>query len=177
MINLLPLKQKEEFFEERKMKILINFGFLIVFFIIFLGILLFSVEIYLTAATQEQKFLLKSLSSSIVNPKYQELEGQVLESNKLISQLNDFYGTRADITQILEKISNIMPAGVNLVNFSYQKKTSIITLRGKANTRDNFLIFKNALESQKEVINLSSPVSNLLKSADIDFYFSFNLNK
>jgi Tfp pilus assembly protein PilN len=177
MISLLPTEQKNELIQERRLKILLNLGYLLLFFSIFLGVLLFSIKVYLAAEIQEQKFLLSSVELSMNNPKYKDLQEKILDSNKLILQLNNFYTNEIYITDILEKISNILPSGVNLTSFSYQKDINQIVLQGKANTRDNFMFFKKSLESQKEVKDLSSPVSNLLKNTDIDFYFSFSLVK
>ena len=67
-----------------------------------------------------------------------------------------------------------MPAETYLTDFFYQKEKSQIILQGYAKNRDNLLEFKKSLENQKEVQNLYSPISNLIKSKDIDFYLSFN---
>lgn len=177
MINLLPQKQKEEFFGERNVKILFNLGLLFSLFLILLGILLFAVKIHLTADIQEQKFMINSMDLAATNPQYKELEDKISESNKLISKINEFYEEQIDVTQILEKISDILPEGVTLASFSYQKDKSQVALQGNAISRESFLVFKKALESQAEIKNLSSPVSNLLKSSNIDFYFSFIWSK
>jgi Tfp pilus assembly protein PilN len=176
MINLLPQNQREEFLQEKRAKIIFVLGFLLLFFVFFLAVLFFSIKIYLTGENQNQKFLLEQTNVLITDPKYKELETEIIKNNKLISQLNEFYKNQTNIVNVLENISNLLPEGVNLTSFSYQKESNQVSLQGKAQTRDSLLIFKKALESQPEIKNLNSPISNLIKSANIDYYFSFNLS-
>jgi len=175
MINLLPQNQREEFLQEKRAKIIFVLGFLLLFFIFFLAILFFSIKIYLTGENQNQKFLLEKANILIADPKYKELEKEITKNNKLISQLNEFYKNQTNVVDVLEKVSNLLPEGVILTSFSYQKESNQVSLQGKAQTRENLLVFKKALESQPGIKDLNSPISNLIKSTNIDYYFSFNL--
>jgi len=177
MINLLPPQQKEEFLQERKTKAVLILCSLLLIFLLLIAIFFSLVKIYLAAEIQEQRYLLQSADRLISDPKYAEFEKEINKANESIMLLNNFYAGQADIVQILEKVSDALPTGVSLTNFSYEKSNSQIIIQGKVGTRDNLLIFKKSLEEMKEVGNFYSPVSNLIKSSDIDFYFSFNLIK
>jgi len=175
MINLLPSQEKEELKNEEKFKTTIILGSLSFVFLIFLGLLLFSIKINILSEIQDKKVLIEIESRSSENPQIKEFEKNVAETNQKISQLNSFYKNQTSIPSALEKISNLLPANVYLTSLSYQKENSQVILQGYAQTREGLLEFKKSLESQKEVKNLDSPISNLIKSTNIDFYFSFNL--
>jgi Tfp pilus assembly protein PilN len=177
VINLLPPQEKNELEMERKIKITTILGSLILIFLIFLGTLFFSVKIYLLSQIQNQKVSLDLENQAISTPEVQELEKNITEANKRIFQLNSFYKGEINISQILEKISSVLPTETYLINFSYQAEKSQVILQGYAKNRENLLEFKKSLENLKEVQNLYSPISNLTKPTDIDFYFSFNLIK
>ncbi len=174
MINLLPSQEKKELEIKRTIKVIAILGSLFLIFLIFLGLLLFSIKIYILSQIRDQKTLIEIESRSTESPEIQELEKNIGEANQIISQFNSFYQGQRSISEILEKISGLLPAETYLTDFFYQKEKSQIILQGYAKNRDNLLEFKKSLENQKEVQNLYSPISNLIKSKDIDFYLSFN---
>lgn len=177
MINLLPPQAKKELEIEREAKIITILGSLFLIFLIFLGILLFSVKIYILSQIESQKTLIDVESRNINIPEVKELEKNITEANQKISNLNLFYKNQVDLTEILEKISFLLPLNVYLTDFNYQKEKNLIALRGFAQTREDFLEFKKSLETEKGFSNFNSPISNLVKPTDIDFYVSFNLIK
>ncbi len=175
MINLLPEEGKKEFIMERKIKIVTILGTLSLVFLVFLGVLLFSVKIYILSQLQSEKTSFNLENLSIDTPEIKALEKNTKELNQKISQLNSFYKEQTSISQVLEEISNILPSETYLTSFSYQKEKSQVNLFGFAKTRENLLDFKKSLENQKNITNIYSPISNLTKPIDIDFFFSFNL--
>jgi len=126
---------------------------------------------------ESQKTLIDLESRNINIPQVKELEKNITEANQKISNLNSFYQNQIDLTEVLEKISFLLPLNVYLTDFSYQKEKKLITLEGFAKTREDFLEFKKSLEVEKGFSNLNSPISNLVKPTDIDFYITFNLVK
>lgn len=177
MINLLPIQKKEELDSIKKIKILSILGFLLLISMVFLVVLFFSIEIYLTSENQNQKFLVDNAISLSSDPKHKELENKITESNDIIKKLDDFYKKQIEVSDAIEKITNIMPDNVSLVSISYNEKNFEISLHGKAKTRDDFLAFKKMLEEQPEIKNLNSPISNILKSVDVEFSLTFSLTK
>jgi Tfp pilus assembly protein PilN len=175
MINLLPSQAKKELEIERKTRIITILGSLFLIFLIFLGILLFSVKIYILSQIESQKTLVALESSYVDTPQVKELEKNITDANQKISSLILFYENQVDLTEVLEKISFLSPLNVYLADFNYQKEKNLITLEGFAETREDFLEFKKSLEAEKEFSNLYSPISNLVKPTDIDFYITFNL--
>jgi len=176
MINLLPQKEKEELEIERKTRITIIVGILFLIFLIFLGLLFFSAKIYILSQIQEQKALINIESRSTETPQVQELEKSIAQTNQIISQLNSFYNEQDNVSEILKKVADLLPSDIYLTDFFYKKDKSQVILQGYAQKRESLLGFKKSLESQKEVKNLYSPISNLTKSTDVDFYFSFNIS-
>lgn len=177
MINLLSSQAKKELEIERKIKIITILGSLFLIFLIFSGILLFSVKIFILSQVESQKTLIDLESSYIDIPKIKELEKNIIEANQKFSNLNLFYENHVDLTEALEKISFLLPLNVYLTDFNYQKEKNLITLEGFAERREDFLEFKKSLEIEKGFSNLYSPISNLVKPTDIDFHITFNLTE
>lgn len=175
MINLLPPQVKKELEIERKRKIIIILGNLLLVFLIFLGVLLFSVKIYILSQIEGLKTLIDLESIYVDIPQTKELEKNITEANQKFSNLNLFYENQIDLTEVLGKISFLLPLNVYLTDFGYQKERNLITLEGFAKKREDFLEFKKSLETEKGFSNFSSPISNLVKPTDINFNITFNL--
>lgn len=175
MINLLPQQEKNKLLQQKKVKVVLILAILLFITSVFTGVLLFAVKIYGLGELQAQKFLITKESQSSENPQAKELEENVSRANAAFAKLNNFYQRQSDIAGFLEKISNLLPPDVYLTNFSYQKDKSQVILRGESKTRDLLLQFKKSLEGEEKIKDLYSPISNLIKNTDIEFYFSFVL--
>lgn len=177
MINLLPQQEKKELEIERKIKIVTILGTLFLIFLLFLGILLFSVKLYILSQNQSLETLIQIENQTVSSSQIKEIEKNIREANQKFSDITSFYKNQIDLTEALEKISFLIPLNVYLTEINYQKETQKIILGGFAKRREDFLEFKKSLEKEKGFSNLYSPISNLVKPADINFYINFNLAK
>jgi Tfp pilus assembly protein PilN len=175
MINLLPPQAKKELEIEKKRKIITILGNLFLIFLIFLGALLFSVKIYILSQIEGLKNLTDLENAYVDIPQTEKLEKNITEANQKFSNLNLFYENQIDLTEVLGKISFLLPLNVYLTDFSYQKEKKLITLEGFAQKREDFLEFKKSLEGEEGFNNFSSPISNLVKPTNINFNITFNL--
>lgn len=175
MINLLPPQYKIEFRQEENFRLILTLGILILFFLVSLILILISVKIYLWEQVETTKILVNLEEKYFQTPETKVLQEKIRLANQNLSKLNSFYQGRTDSTEILEKISETLPSGIYLTNFSWQKSTSQIAISGFCPNQKTLFEFKKNLEKQKEFSEVYFPLSNWIKSKDIDFDATFKV--
>jgi len=112
----------------------------------------------------------------------QDLRRKIDLINQDITRLEQFYKNRIYFSEILDKISQTIPRGVYLTNFSaavsfFEGESLIkISLSGFAPTREILLEFNKKLEEQINFKNISFPAANWVKPRDINFFVNFEYN-
>lgn len=172
MINLLSPQQKQELLEEERIKLILILEILLLVFLIFLSLILFSIKIYISGQAEYQKILAnlgeKEFSQS------EALKEKLNSINQDLSKIDSFYQGQFNLTEFLERISKIIPEGIYLNSFSYQKDASQITLSGFSPTVEVLVDFKENLEKQKDFKEIRFPPAVWIKLVDIDFEVTFN---
>ncbi|MBM3250644.1 MAG: hypothetical protein FJZ07_00150 [Candidatus Nealsonbacteria bacterium] len=182
MINLLPPEQKEELLLEQKKRIIVILGILVLFFLFCLFLFSFLVKIYLQIQVISQKGFLKEAEKGSFQLEIQDLRRKIDLINQDITRLEQFYKNRIYFSEILDKISQTIPRGVYLTNFSaavsfFEGESLIkISLSGFAPTREILLEFNKKLEEQINFKNISFPAANWVKPRDINFFVNFEYN-
>jgi len=176
-INLLPAQKKQELklrFFERKV---VAFGAFLTTLILFLIICL--AIIYLTLYLTQ----LQIKQSNALFNQAQELGEQVVELNQ---ELSGFINQRLEYlakiieeqvtwSPILEKLAQIVPKNTRLESLEINNKE--IKIGGYAETRDDVLLLQKILGQEKQFIDINSPLSNVVKQKNIDFYLSFKIKE
>ena len=179
MINLLPSEQKEEIFSRERLSLVLVLGILFFSFLISLSLILFSIKISLLGDLGVQKTFLETRERELsFNQKIKEV---IENSNLTFSNLDSFYQKRLDLTQVLEKISKLLPSGTYLINFNFNLPTkkeeflAQISLSGFSESREVLLSFKENLEKEAEFAEVYFPPENWTKPSDINFTVTFKL--
>ena len=179
MINLLPPEQKEEIFSRERLSSVLVLGILFFSFLVSLFLILFSIKISLLGDLEVQRTLLEEREKEISSN--QEMKEIIENSNLTFSKLDSFYQKRLDLTQVLEKISKLLPSGTYLINFNFnrpQKKEGFlaqISLSGFSESREVLFSFKGNLEKEAEFAEVYFPPENWVKPSDINFTVTFKL--
>lgn len=173
MINLLPLKLKQELSRERTKKIVIILGILILSGLICLVLILLSIKIYIQGQADYEKTLYELKQEQFKNSQTQEIQKEIIEHNENLLKISTFYQNQIDFTEIIEKITIMLPVGVYLDSISYQNEQ--ISISGYAPDRDSLLEFKEKLDQDDYFEITVFPSSSWIKSIDIDFSLSFKL--
>src|SRR4030042_2387375 len=118
MINLLPLKEKKELLVENNLKVTVILGSLSVLFLVCLSLLFISINIFIKGGIETQKILLDQREKELETFKMQALQNDLVSFNKTLASLKSFYRNEDDFVDILERISNTVPDGMNLSNLS-----------------------------------------------------------
>lgn len=176
MINLLPQTQKEKLKEEKEKRILVHWLILILFFNLTLSFSLLSLKIFLSEKLKKEKLELEN------QEKILKLEGknEILETNKLVSELLNFEKEHKEVSKALNKIFQILPPEIQINSVSISKTTLDkktkkegfqIILSGFSPERQSLLRLKSILE--ENFIQVSFPTQVWVKEKEIDFSVNF----
>lgn len=177
MINLLPKEEKQRIAFERKKNLVIIFWFLVLYFFISLGLVLFLVKIFLNSQIEPQKIHLKEKRREIEKEEIEEIQKRVTKANAGLKKIDSFYKNKIYYTEILEKISEIMPEGVYLNNLSLGKsvveKEEVISfsLTGHSPDVDSLVAFRNNLKKEEKFKDLYIPSSSWIKPQSFSIFF------
>ncbi len=180
MINLLPPEEKTILIQEERFKLILILGIVFLSALLSLILILFSIRIYISSQTDSENTILEQEEKNIKATEFQELQEKITLANKNLSNLNSFYQNQIYFTEILERISGILPSGIYLNNLSLTPSGKGIlncTLSGFAPTIEILLDFKKNLEAEKTITGTNFPLANLVESKDIDFNITFKITK
>jgi len=180
MINLLPPKEKEEILKEENWKLLMILGMILLFFLISLLLILFSIKIFIVGEVEAQKIIFAEREKEFKSTQMQNLQNNLTAFNKKLSQLDSFYQNQSNFSEILEEISKTLPSGVYLNNLSIvsqggKNEGSGCSISGFSPSRQILLILKDNLEKEKNFQEVYFPPSNWVKPADINFTINFKI--
>ncbi len=184
MINLLPEKNK------KRLKIRENWkkGFLVIlFFLVFLVIVSGIISLYRIKIEKEAKMMEKKLAGKvreIHSPEFKGFQERITGLNKNLVNAEEFIKREILVSEVLEKISNIMPEEIFLESFSYQKKIDEETktiegkfyLSGFSEKREGLLEFREKLQGVG-FFNIYFMPDSWVKKEKAPFSFSFKVKK
>ena len=177
MINLLPPEQKEELLLRERQNIILILGILFLSFLISLSLILLSIKISFSGDSEIQKIILEERKKEVSFDK--ELEEKIKNSNQVLSNLNSFYQSQFNLTQILEKISGLLSSGIYLTNLNLnpleKEKEVQVSLSGFSESREILLSLKENLEKEAEFTRVYFPPENWVKPNDINFIVTFKI--
>lgn len=175
MINLLPPETKKEINQEENWKLIMILEIVILFFLISLFLILFSIKIYVSGEINVQKILYDQREDEFKNSQMRPLEEEIDISNKILSELDNFYKNQMSFAETLEIISKTIPSGSYLTNLSAvpQQNTINFGLSGFSPTRENLLKFKENLEKEEFFKEIYFPPINWAQSTNINFSVNF----
>lgn len=182
MINLLLPEEKRTLQEEEKWKSTMILGILILVFLIWLSLILFSIKTFISGGVEAQKILYDQREKEFENPKIQSLQSNLTTFNLTLSRLDTFYQGQLNLTDILEKISKTLPVGTHLTSLSLspkieKKKEYLLNcaLAGFSPTQVKLLKFKENLEKEERFSEINFPLTNWVKPIDINFTVNFQI--
>lgn len=175
MINLLPPEEKQKILKEKRLKTILILEIFVLSFLVSLALILFLVKTYLKEEIAIQKIFFLEREQQIKIHKIQENEKEIEVLNNELLKLDSFYQNQIYLSEILEKISQILPPDIYLANFNFQKESSQISINGFCPSQEILLELKKNLGKQDFIKDLYFPLSNWIKPNDIDFNLSFKL--
>ena len=171
-MNLLPPAQKEVIHKEMLFKFyfaaLATFSFLGIVFLV----LLYSINLYLSIQIPALEKRIEIEKSSETSRAYGTVEQKIAELNASLAQIDVIRGKGfVDAGAILRKAGAMLPEGAYFTTLSYQG--DVLSIAGRADTREQALSLKEALEKDSICVSLTSPL--LVRQINVDFTFVCNL--
>ena len=106
----------------------------------------------------------------------QSFDQQIKQVNQKISAIQDVQKNNLNWLLTITSFIELVPDNVHITNLFIDQNNQRVNIYGTAKTRNELLAFKNNLTNSNVVIDLQSPLSNLLKQTDINFQFIAKLN-
>jgi len=173
MINLLPSTEKENLRTEEKYRLVLVLCCLVLFFLVSLSLILFSLKIYLAGESESQKILVIATEKQFQSSQMQKLEIEVGSINKNLAKLDSFYKNQAQLTGSLEKITEIAPAEIYLTSLALSNNE--IVLGGYCPTREILFEFKKRLEVEPAFEEIYFPPSSWITPEDFSATFKLKI--
>lgn len=177
MINLLPPVEKKELICKKKSKITIILGFVFLFFLVCLMLVLFSEKIYLLGENLVLKENLDEINKKYNSESLTMARKFIKDYNKTLAGLDSFYNNQVYFTDALRSLLNIAaPKGIYFIDINIDRKNDgflQINLYGFSDSRDNLLTFKSNIEKEKLIKNPTFSADSWVKSQNINFYLTF----
>jgi Tfp pilus assembly protein PilN len=174
-IDLLPEERKEEIKKKKMFKMAISqeirFLFPVVVFIIFLAVTGINLKIQLEGIAEMTD---KSYGEQGYK-KIAEFEKKFKEINAKTAAEAGFQQSHLIWSNTFSELSNIMPAGLYLEKLS--TKDYLMTISGKAKTRNDLLAFQEKLKESPCFANTDVPLSNLVSRENVEFEINLEINK
>jgi len=184
MINLLPPEEKEKLLLEIRKRIAIIIWCLFLFFIFCFSLVLLSIKFYLQGQIDYQTITLQETENKMRQAEIKDLQEKFNSFNTALKKLNSFEQKKTYFSEILEKISGILPGGTYLTNISLipselaDKNPCIqVMLSGFIPTRENLFEFKKILEKDTQIKEIYFPPINWVNPTDINFSITFKIPK
>lgn len=191
MINLLPPNEKRILVQEQNKRVVIVLGILILVFLVCLSLSLFFTEIYISRLAKSQKTTFEQEVEQFKEFGVEDFQKRISLFNKNLSDLNSFYQKKTYLSDVLTKLSSIIPSGVYLTDFSFSKKEKPvknkekdkdeviiekqISIYGFSVSRENLFEFKEKIEKQEMFKDIYFPPSNWIESENINFYLTLKI--
>lgn len=178
MINLLPPKEKEKLKLERiKNLVIILCGTIFVSLVCFTLILLF-IKFSVLSEVDYSKYVFQDAEKKYNSANISELKNIIEKHNQTMDRALVFYQNQFYASNALETILEIaIPDGVRFFNIylDNQKYDDKIEVRisGNSNTRDNLILFRKNIESQKSIKNISFSQESWLNPTNNNFNLTF----
>lgn len=168
-LNLLPLKEKEEFDREIKNRLIIFYSFGPFFVLLIFIFLLFSINSFLKSHLEAEQILEESLYSDTNIRNYELLEKKIQESNFRIKNILEIQDSLKVVAKFLDDFFNNLPTEFILNNASYSNGS--FNFKGEVTQGSDVLKLERLLKENVNITDLKFPAENLFFLKEIRFSF------
>jgi len=186
MINLLPPKYRQKLREEQRFRLILLFGVILGTALIALSTFLLVIQVALSKERLSQESKLISFEERTTRE--DSTLGEIKNWNSKLRNIEAFKEKRRALKEVVDEVASSLPEELYLFSLSYtpafetrKKEDKIvrtpatIAVTGKAQTREQLLSFKDALQSNLFFAEVVFPPSNWVKPQDITFSFQAKL--
>lgn len=179
MINLLPLKNKEEISGEKNWKIALILSINLLLIVFSFSLILYSINVYISGKIEYQEIIYQQTKQEFNSPETQTLIQNLQAFNQTFDRLDYFYQEQFRTINNLKIISENIPPEIYLTNLlinpKKEEKITECVLTGFSPNRQTLLEFKEKLEKNENFQEIYFPSAIWLKSTDMDFTINFKI--
>jgi len=171
-LNLLPPSAKKELRIERINRQVFVYGSLILGILIIFTLCLGLINLFLFFQTKSLENQIIQTEAHLQMKQVQEFEESIKTFNQALMDLDQLQTSQIAYSSILEQLTQLIPPSLQIHTLSLDN-TGQIRLTGYVPTREQLLNLKQNLEDSTDFIQIEFPLSNLVKSKEIDFNLNF----
>ncbi|MBU1148885.1 PilN domain-containing protein [Patescibacteria group bacterium] len=105
------------------------------------------------------------------------LDQEISTFNSLIKNTYNYQNDFLKWSLVLDELADSVPQGISFSYLNLSKESLSVEIRGKANTRDNLVNFKNLLENNPNYSDINIPITSFLTKTDLDFKITFKFQE
>ncbi|OHA66405.1 MAG: hypothetical protein A2672_01230 [Candidatus Wildermuthbacteria bacterium RIFCSPHIGHO2_01_FULL_49_22b] len=182
MINLLPPLYQQKLKEKQRFKLVFLLSIVLGIALFALSIFLILIQVTLASERMSQKTKLSSFEER--SAREDSMLGEIRSWNSKFRNIEEFKKKNQSVKEALDHLASSLPPELYLFSFSYipafetkkeegkvLKTPAIIAVTGKAQAREQLLLFKDALGSNPFFAGVVFPPSNWVTPTDITFSF------
>lgn len=186
MINLLPPQYRQKLREEQRFRLVLLLG--VILSIAFFALSVFLLVIQITLSNERLTQEVKLISFEERTTREDSILVEIKNQNSKLRNIEAFKKQRRALKEVVGEVASSLPQELYLLSFSYTpaievvkkadkvvKTPAIIAVTGKAQTREQLLSFKDALQADPFFAEVVFPPSNWVKPTDITFSFQAKL--
>ncbi|MBU1038658.1 hypothetical protein KKC17_00245 [Patescibacteria group bacterium] len=162
--------------DQKQLKLVSLYRYARIIIYLFLAFSLLAAGTAFTARLMLQDNLNELLATSTtINERNKTLDRDITKLNNQLKHMSEIQHGFINWSNLVSDVSLNLPLGIELSYLSLEKSNGL-TVYGQAKQRDDYLTFKNNLAKLPYLSNLSSPLSNILTSQNIDFQLAGQIN-
>jgi len=179
MINFIPEKLKKNILLEHKFRVFSVFFvsfFIVMIFIIFLLVPAYTLSIARKVVIKNQLALVKNTTVNYT----EDSLNKVKDINEIVKILSVNVEVKKPGSELLKQIISLKGNNIKISSISFDIDTSQnikISMKGFSSTRESLTKYVKELKNTNLFSDVDLPVSNLVKSSDIDFTIGLTVKK
>jgi Tfp pilus assembly protein PilN len=176
MINLLPPQEKQKIIWEKKIKMASIIGILSIFCLLVLWLSFLALQININFQREAERFLAEAEEIKI--SQINQVKKKIQTINRTLENINKIYKDQVFASEILIKLSSLLPEDAYLENFIFEKKeANQISLIGKVRTLASLNQLREDLRKDPAFSNVQFSISSYVPLKEIEFKAKFIYQK
>jgi len=175
MINLLPPQAKRELYWQRQLKIVVIIELLAIFCLLVLWLAFLAIRVNIVT----QKEVVKTIAN-LEEPKIKQIDTikeEINTINKTLGQITQIYEEQISVSEILTKLTSLLPQDAYLENFVFGKKNKEVQIVGKIRTLTSLNQLKELLKNEPLFKDVELSIGSYVPAKEIEFQAKFILEK
>ena len=174
-LNLIPKNRKEKIVEKNRISTIIRIE---TFFVMVLAIFLAMLLLFNYVLNLNLNSTIKNEEKNGKSEKYEQLKDYDTKFSQINRKLRDIINIKSDQlywSRLFLKLNDAIFPGIEIKAINTSDYS--ISLVGISDTRDNLILFKEKLSSEKCFLNINLPLEDLVEKNNISFKIDLSIDE